>query len=262
MPHSIFGVAVFEGVDLAGFAGLSAIYFGSYFLKGAFGVGALTPAILFGSFLLPPHHAVLLALIANAASQIQFIPEGLRHGDWPVVWRHVPAYLGGVVIGVVIFAWLDARWLTLVLGSCLAALMIAELARVPERLAEIFDVRSPAVAHTLAGASGLVTGVSGAGGLFFMVALLKFAGLAPRPFRATTFLLSAFSILWRTLLFAIGGFITLSLLGEVLLLLPVVVLGGIAGNRLFHLLPARGFFVGVQVLLLFAALGLVWSGLR
>jgi uncharacterized protein len=255
------GLAVFEGIAPLGLVGLAAIYFLSYFIKGVVGFGALTPAILFGSFLVPPHYAVLLALMANATSQLQFIPEGVRFGDWGVVARYVPAYLTGVAIGVVVFANLDARRLTLVLGLSVAALMIAELLRLPERVERIVNLRSTLVGNGLATASGALTGVTGAGGLFFMVALLKLSGLAPRPFRATTFLLSAFSILWRTALLTLGGFITVTLLVESLLLLPPVVLGGLVGSRLFHRLSAKFFFAAVQILLLAGALGLVWQGL-
>lgn len=257
----VAGFPAFDGVAPLGLAGLAAIYFLSYFIKGVVGFGALTPAILFGSFLIPPHHAVLLALMANATSQLQFIPEGVRFGDWGVVLRYVPAYLGGVAVGVVLFASLDARWLTLVLGLSVAALMAAELLRLPERAGRLVDLRSPLIGNGLAGASGALTGVTGAGGLFFMVALLKLAGLTPRTFRATTFLLSAFSILWRTALLAIGGFITVTLVIESIMLLPLVLLGGAAGSRLFHRLPANVFFTAVQVLLLAGALGLVWQGL-
>lgn len=262
MPATIAGFPVFEGITPFGLAGLAAVYFLSYFIKGVAGFGALTPAILFGSFLVPPHHAVLLALMANATSQLQFIPEGARHGDWRMVARIVPAYLTGVALGVLVFASLDPRGLTLVLGLSVAVLMLAELLRLPERVARVIDLRSPLLANGFAAASGALTGVTGAGGLFFLVVLLKLAGLAPRVFRATTFLLSAFSILWRTALLALGGFITVTLLIESVLLLPPVVLGGVVGSRLFHRLSARTFFVAVQALLLAGALGLVWQGLK
>ena len=261
MIDVIAGLSAFDGIAPAGLAGLAAIYFLSYFIKGVVGFGALTPAILFGSFLIPPHHAVLLALMANATSQLQFIPEGLRHGDRRVILRYAPAYLGGVALGVVLFAHLDAKWLTLVLGLSIAALMAAELMRLPESAGRFIDLRSPLIGNGLAAASGTLTGVTGAGGLFFMVALLKLSGLTARTFRATTFLLSAFSILWRTVLLAFGGFITASLVVESVLLLPLVVLGGVAGSRLFHRLPAHVFFTCVQALLLAGALGLVWQGL-
>ena len=59
----------------------------------------------------------------------------------------------------------------------------------------------------------------------------------------------------------IGGFITVTLVIESIMLLPLVLLGGAAGSRLFHRLPANVFFTAVQVLLLAGALGLVWQGL-
>jgi uncharacterized membrane protein YfcA len=251
---------VFEGIGPGALAMLATAFAFAYFLKGAFGVGALTPAILFGSLVLPAHHAVMLAILANASSQLQFIPEGFRAGDRALVRRVILPLMSGGAIGITIFANLDGRLLTFILGVALGIVVAADLFNLIERLTALVDIRSQRAVWSLAGFSGLVTGVTGAGGLFFLAVYLKLACPSPRVFRGTTFLLSAVGILWRTIVLAIAGFVTLQILAETLLLLPIVVLGGWLGDRLHHKLPARTFFKGVQVLLLIGALGLIAKG--
>ena len=257
---TVLGIAVFPDAALLALAALALIYFCSYFIKGAFGFGSLTPAIMFGSWLIAPHHAVLLATLANAASQVQFVPEGLRHGDRALTLRVLPANFLGAVLGLAIFATIDPRLLSLALGLCLGLLVAAEMARVPERIGALVDLAGWKATTTMAALSGLISGVTGAGGLFFMVAIIKVAVPEPRAFRATTLLVSAVVVLFRTAILVGSGFVTPSLLVETLLLTPAILLGGWIGARFFRLLPARLFFAGIQALLLLGAAGLIWQG--
>jgi uncharacterized membrane protein YfcA len=69
---------------------------------------------------------VLLSVVSNAISQVQFIPESVRHGDRPVVRSLVLGYLPSIAIGVWLFSRLDTSGLSLVLGAVLTAVIIAE----------------------------------------------------------------------------------------------------------------------------------------
>ena len=55
----------FDGVSWASLAGIAVVYFLAFAARGAIGFGAIAPAIVLTSWLIPPHHAVLLAMIGK-----------------------------------------------------------------------------------------------------------------------------------------------------------------------------------------------------
>ena len=237
------------------------VYFLAFFIKGAVGVGALSPVILLGTFLLGPHRAVLLGLTTNALSQVQFIHQGIRDGDWKIARRVVAANYVGAVIGIWIFGKLDANWLTLVLGMALGLVVIADQWKLLAFLSERFDLSRTALLASLAGVAGLVSGVSGAGGIFFITAYLRHVCPDTRTFRGTTLILSALLIGWRTAILVVSGYITRQTLLEASLLFPIIFLGGLSGTWFYHRLPTARFYQIFQVVLLLAASSLIWKGL-
>ena len=258
----IAGVPVFQDLSWVTFALLAAVYFGAFFIKGVFGLGSLTPTVLFGAWVVEPHQAVLLALICNAMTQVQYLPEAVRHGDWTITRQIIVANFAAAALGVWIFGRMDASWLTLVLGLSLGAIVAADMGDVLNRLAKRFDVRSPLMAYSLSALAGFISGLTGAGGLFFLALYVKMVCPEPRKFRATIFLLAALVIVWRVVILGATGFITVPLLAESAALLPAVVLGGLVGMRAFHIIRRDLFFRAFQVVLLCAAANLIWKALR
>ena len=256
----IAGIHLFEDIAWTGMALLFAVYFFGFFVKGAFGLGSLTPTVLFGAWVLDPHHAVVLALVSNAFTQVQFVPEGIRRGDRKITRQILLANYAAAAIGIWIFGRLEGTWLTLVLGLALGAVAIADVGNAFSRLSTRIDLRAPLLIYTLSAAAGLITGVTGAGGLFFVAVYLKLACPDPRVFRATAFLLSMLMVGWRVLLLALAGFVTLQVVLECTILLPPMVLGGFAGTRLFRYLPRERYYQGFQLVLIGAAASLIWKG--
>lgn len=69
------------------------------------GIGALSPAILFATMLVGPHHAVLLAVVTNAVSHLQILPQGLRDGDWKIARQVMVGNFAGSVLGGIVGTW-------------------------------------------------------------------------------------------------------------------------------------------------------------
>lgn len=252
--------ALFEGASTGTVLALCAIYFFAYMLKGAFGLGALTPAVLFGTLVVGPHHAVVLAALANAASQVQFLRDGWRTGDRVLVGRILVPLIVGAAVGLFVFARLEARMLSLVLGIALGLIVLADLLSLIERAAARIDLRSRPVQWLLATVSGGIGGLTGAGGLFFLAAYFRVACPQPALFRGTTLLVSAVTVGWRTVLLSATGFVTAAHLAETALLMPAILGGGIVGARIARRLPVRAFFAGVQILMLVGAASLIAQG--
>ncbi len=257
----LFGLPVFSDTSSNGVLVLVLVYFLSFFIKGAVGVGSLSPVILLGTFLLGPHRAVLLGLTTNALAQIQFVPQGIRDGDWKIARRVIIANYIGAAVGVWIFGRLDSTWLTLILGAALGLVAAAEQWKLLALLSERVDLSRAGLLVPLAGIAGLVSGVSGAGGIFFIAAYLRHVCPDARTFRGTMLLLSALLVGWRMALLVASGYITRQTWLEASVLFPVVFLGGLSGTWFYRRLPTARFYQIFQIVLLLAAASLIWKGL-
>ncbi len=124
----------FHRLDGAGVALLILIYGATATIRGAFGFGAITPAVLFSTLVTEPHHAVLLALSAGVITQVQLIPFGLRHGDWKLARPLIAAVFAAIAVGLLIFKKIEAGWLMVLLGVVLAG-VIAPKPKAPRMVA-------------------------------------------------------------------------------------------------------------------------------
>lgn len=251
----------FAGLGAAQVAALFAIYFGSFVIRGVFGFGSVTPAILLGALVVPPHHAVLLALVGTIGSQLHLLPDGIRDGDWRIARPLLAASLAAIAAGVYVFREIEGKWLILTLGVALGFTVVADMTRVMARLARRVDLRSTPVALLLAAVVGLITGVTGGGALYFLAVYVRWAAPEPRTFRGTNLLLTALFTLWRLVATLVAGLITPSLVIEGLLLTPATILAGWAGRRIAGRIPAERYFRAFQVLLVGAAASVIWKGL-
>ncbi len=96
--------------------------------------------------------------------------------------------------------------------------------------------------------------------MYFLTVYLKPACPTPRKLRATNILMGLVFMFWHFAVAAFAGLISLSLLVESLLLLPVVYLGVTVGTGFFGALSDARFYRIFQVILLLMAMGLVWKG--
>jgi hypothetical protein len=259
---SILGIPVFADLSVESFAALIALYFLSFVVKGMFGLGAQPPLVIFGAFIVDPHHAVLLSVVSNAISQLQFIPESIRNGDRPVVRGLVLGYLPSIALGVWLFGRLDTSGLSLVLGVVLTAVIMAESFSIFQRWETSIRAHPRLVGTVLASVSGLLSGLTGAAGVILTALYIKILCPEARTFRATILAVATVIMVWRMAVLGVGGFIGLSLLLECLVLAPCSVLGGFVGSKLFGRLPRERFFWAFRIVLVVAALNLVFKGLR
>ncbi len=250
----VFGTPVFEGVSVPGLLLLAVLYVYAFTIKGVFGYGAVPPIVVFGSLIIGPHHAVLLAALSNLLTHIQFIPQCVRAGDRRLAGRLVMIYLPTIIVGVWIFGRLEASWLKLVMGTMIFLVVGAEALNLFRRFEGAIRRRSSVVGVILATISGLMAGLIGVGGVVLVSLYVKVLCPDRVLFRSTILLLASFVVLWRTTMLGIGGHITVSLILEAVLLLPVSVGAGMLGTRIFGGMNDRRFFVAFQIMLLFAAL--------
>ena len=71
-----FDFVPFANLDGLSIAVVLAIYFLAYFIRGVLGFGSAMPAVLGSAWILPPHDAILLALLTSVFAQVQLLPQG------------------------------------------------------------------------------------------------------------------------------------------------------------------------------------------
>ncbi len=251
----------FAGLSWPALLGIAIIYFLAFAARGAIGFGAIAPAIVLTSWLIPPHHAVLLAMIAASVPQLHMLPEGLRDGDWKVCRPVALALALSIAAGVWLFAALSSDMLSLALGAIMTMIILMDMGRLLERFAQKVDLRAYPVAFGLATAIGLTTGVAGAGGMMMLSVYLRHACRDHVSLRATAILLGTMLTLWRVLATAVIGLVGWQLIVESALLMPVVYLGIWIGTRWFRGMSAKTFYLVFQIVLLLSAAGLMLDGI-
>lgn len=252
----------FQDLDWAAISILVLIYLGTAVIRGAFGFGAVAPAIVFSTFVVEPHYAILLSLVTACYCQFQIFPFALRHGDWQVAKPMFVSGFAAITLGVFVFKSLEAGWLTICLAVVMAGIVVLDYFKIMEQLAARIDLRSTMTAFGLSSAAGLIAGVSGGGGMYLFSIYLKFACPTPTLFRGTSILLGAIFIYWRLLAAGIMGLISPRLLIEALIMVPPSTIGAWAGIHFFRRADARRFYGAFQLVLFSGAAILLWKGLQ
>lgn len=242
-------------------AGVAIIYLLAFLLRSALGFGGLATAITFASWLLPAHHAVLLTTIAATIPQAEIMREGIRDGDWQVSRPVILALAISIAIGVWGFAHLSSDWFAPILGGIISLIVLLDVTKSLDRLAVLLPLRAPSVAFALAFVTGIIGGLSGAGGLLLLSVYLKQACHDHKSLRATGILIGGLLIIWRTVTIAFAGLLTLQLVSESLLLLPAIYLGVWLGRHALRLEDPRRYYLLFQGVLLLSALGLMVEGI-
>lgn len=254
-------LTLFAGVPGWAIACVAVAHFIGFAIRGAFGFGSNMPIVLLTTWLLGPHHAILLVVLTASFAQLHLLPQGLKTADWRVARSLLAGLLAGTAAGVWLFTRLPADWLTLILGLLISAVVLMDRFRALDWLSASVDLRAPPVTVSLSVTSGLVGTVSGGGGIYFLAAYLKRICPTPDLLRGTNLVLSGLFMLGRLVFVAAAGLLSRDLLAEAVLILPAVFLGTWTGTRFFRAATPRRFYAALQLLLLAAAVALVGRGL-
>jgi uncharacterized protein len=257
----ILGAKPFDGVAPVAILGVCVIYFISFAGRGALGFGAIAPAVTLSSFLIPPHHAVLLAVVTAIVPQLQILPDGIRHGDWHVARPAIPALLMSIPVGVWLFDHISSSTFSLVLGAGISLIVFMDTFKILDRAARRIDIRKFRVVFGLSAVTGLIAGLAGAGGIMMLAVYLKHACRDYITLRATAALIGTLLIFWRLMATAVAGLIGVQLIAEASLLVPIVYLGVWVGTRFFRNMGAERYYNLFQALLLISAIGLTIDGI-
>jgi hypothetical protein len=226
----------------------------AFLTEATLGFGATVIAVALGSFVLPIDDLLPAFVMVNVSLSAFLLLRGARHVDRALLLRRVlPSMAVGFPIGVFLFSRLPRASLQIAFAVFVIALSLLELVRAARQTAEARPLATaPSIALLALG--GVVHGAFATGGppvVYVCGRLLA----DKRAFRATL------SVVWLVMnlsllaVYAHGGRISVSTLARAALLVPSLLVGIYAGERLHQRVPPQGFRVAVFVLLL--AIGVV-----
>ena len=258
----IFGITPFETISIASAIGLAAIYFIAFALRGLIGFGSSTPAIIGGAWLLPPHDAVLFAVMASLYAQAQLLPKGFKTCDRRIIGPMIAGVILSMALGIWLFAILKADWLTLVIGATLILAVLAEKLQIAEKILSGVDLHSFRVPFAVTAFSGIFAGMAGVGATFMTAIYVRWATPDLATFRGTQFLFAGFMGIWRAIVVLAAGLVSLQLFIDSLFLIPMIFLGGWAGLKIGDRIDGKRYGKVIQTVLVLAAISLIWKGVQ
>ena len=255
------GLEPFADIAWWGIAIVFAAHAFGCFVRGAFGFGSNMPVVLITTFVLGPHHAILLALLTTIVAQVNLAPGARKDADWQVARPLMAGLLAGTALGTWLFTVLSAQWLVLVLGVLLCTIVLMDWFNIVQRLTARIDLRSAKLASGFSFVGGTMGGISGGGAFYFLVVYLKHACSTPAALRGTNVVLSILVMSMRMIVVVLAGRMTLSLVAEALLLTPLVLAATWYGTHLFRTSRPALFYAALQTLLFAGALALIVKGI-
>ncbi len=191
----------------------------------ASGIGALAVPLLALTQPVPTAAAILLPLLM--AADLMGLKTLMRHADWPLVRRLLPAALVGVLVGALLFRQLPAAAVAFVLGLITLTFLAIRLFVKPKG-----DAPPPSniKGYVLGGLSGFTSFIAHAGSppIAFYLMPLK---LKPLVYSATVSVLFAAINFSKWLPYAALGLIDTRNMLTSLVLLPIPLLGVWLGVR-------------------------------
>ncbi len=254
------GIDPFAGLAWWAIAAVAMTHAFGCFIRGAFGFGSNMPIVLITTFILGPHHAILLSLMTTMVALVNLVPQGLRTMDWSIARPLMAGMVTGTLAGTLLFTVLSPDRLVLVLGVLICTIVLMDTFHVIERLGRHIDLRSPRLGGMLSLTGGFAGGLSGAGMFYFLVVYMKHTCPDRVTLRGTTAIMSAVTMVLRLGALILAARVTPTIVTEGLMLAPIAFAATWFGSHVFRVSSAGRFYGALQTLLLAGAAALLVKG--
>ena len=244
-----------DTLSFAQIAWIVAAILTAYIIRGMSGFGAGLVASPLLAFVLPVHVVVPLGGLLVFILFIFLTIRDRRDVIWPELKRLAPPTVGGVVAGLLLFRSLDNHLLTLMLGGFLIVystyMFAVQAFQLPQfRFSEKW-------AWPLGLPGSFFDTLFGGGGGTLVVIYMHGRGIGRAEFRATLATLWLIEMLTRIAGYGLGGYYTRDVLILVAALVPVMLAGSWAGERLGNRVSPATFSRILAALLMASGISLV-----
>lgn len=233
----------------------AASMFAAFTIRGMSGFGAGMIAVPLMAFVVPLQVAVPLNSLLVFVLFIALMIRDHQRIDWTELRRLIPPTMVGAVAGLWLFATLDNRMLVLMLGGFLVVyalyMMTVSVLGLPQLRC------STRWAWPAGAVGGFFDTIFGGGGGTLVVIYVNARGIARDSFRATLAALWFFEMLARIAGYAWSGYYTEQVLWLLVLMLPVMGVATLVGERLGNRIDGETFTRLLAVLLFASGVSLL-----
>ncbi|MDP3547702.1 MAG: sulfite exporter TauE/SafE family protein [Phreatobacter sp.] len=228
--------------------------------KGAFGGGLAILGIPMLALVMDPIQAAIVTALLVAFMDI-FALGSFPRSAWskPDLAWIMPGFLGGLLVGFLVFEWVDRRWVALVIALITLAYTVHYFARRGTPLTGI--PVSPGLASIAGAGAGFTTYVAHAGGPPMAMYLLR-RDLTKTAYAATTVAIFTVGNLVKLPGYVYSGLGEPGVFMKALALSPIVPVGVLAGRWLHDALPRERLFTLCYVLVGLAGTKLLFDASR
>ncbi|MGK9452336.1 sulfite exporter TauE/SafE family protein [Acidithiobacillus caldus] len=240
--HSLAWSSLWQHPALLGIAALVVLL--AFYVRAVIGFGSGLISVALLALIFPVKEVVPVVLLLDLVGSVLLGAYDFHEIRWPELRWLVPGSLLGLAVGAFILADTDAQSLTRFLGLFILAYVVYALVLKPEKLPRL----SLPWGLPLGIFGGVIGSLYGGGGPP-IVAYLQMRHLDKRAFRATFQGIALADNIVRLFLYIGLSLLTLPLAISFVLLVPPVLLGLWAGNRLHFRIPQRAFLLSTLALL-------------
>jgi len=234
-------------------AGAAVLVFGTVFLagflRGFTGFGFALAAVPVLTLFVEPAAVVPAVPIVTMIAGAEQLPRAWKSANWHAIYRLLLGAVLGAPLGVLALAYFSTNAMRVIIGLVLLGAVLA-LWR-----GYRFKKRPPTTAQLGIGiASGILNGATAMGGppvILFFLASPEGVAVGRASLLVYFFFISAWSIVAQ----ALAGLLNFNILMLALLMIPVMAIGNVFGDRLFHRVKAPtyhrvalGFLLAIAVL--------------
>jgi uncharacterized membrane protein YfcA len=227
----------------------------SYTTQAMSGFGSTILALTLGIHFYPIDVLLPVLVALDMIVNLYIVARHYRHISRPHLLRSIlPAMCIGVALGIVVFRYIEGNLLKKFFGVLVILLSVRELVRLwRSRQEKMLLSNLKATGYVVA--AGIVHGIYASGGPLLIYTVSKL-GLSKSVFRST---LGAVWFIFSVILTAsywIGGKFTAQTAKLLLILLPMILIGILLGERLHHRIDEYRFKIFVFAILFFAGLSI------
>jgi uncharacterized membrane protein YfcA len=228
--------------------------------KGGFGGGVVVVAVPLMALVVSPVQAAAILLPILCVMDLLALWVFRGRWRWPELRLLIPASLAGIAVGTLLFEYMSADVIRLILGTIAVAFTLQWAWQQAHRRRKPETLFGPAVGIAAGASAGFTSFIAHAGAPPLSIYLLR-RGMDRTTFVATSAVFFTVANYVKLLPYAWLGQLDLSNLSTSLVLSPLAPLGIAAGKWLHDRVSDRFFFGFAYVTLFIVGCKLMWDGL-